>query len=131
MPATLSPPHPYLFREDGTPKRVLLADVAGGARRAIAALVTSLAGVTLAGEVGSRNEVSGALRDTRADVLVIDDRLLRTGGPTASAWPIGLRVIVLGMTDDPAYAARARRLGAEAWVAKERADDELRHLLAA
>jgi DNA-binding NarL/FixJ family response regulator len=123
--------HPGLIRDEDAPKRVLLADVADGARRAIAALVNSLAGVTLAGEVSSRGEVAEALRATRADVLVIDDRLLRPDGHAWSDWPTTLRVIVLGMTDEPAFSARARGLGAEAWVAKERADDELRHLLAA
>jgi len=28
-----------------------------------------------------------------------------------------------GVDDDPAYAARAHRLGAEAWIAKDRAED--------
>jgi hypothetical protein len=40
-----------------------------------------------------------------------------------------VRVIVVGVDDDPAFAARAHRLGAEAWVAKDRADDQLPALL--
>jgi DNA-binding NarL/FixJ family response regulator len=124
-------PDRRILAEDPAPKRVLLADVAGGSRRAIATLVTSLTGVTLAGEVGSRDEIADALCETRADVLVVDDRLLRPDGRARSDWPATLRVIVLGMADHPAFAARARGLGAEAWVAKERADDELRELLAA
>ena len=131
MPTEFPQPRLTLARDDDAPKRVLLADVAGAARRAIAALVTSLAGVTLAGEVGSRGEVPDALRETGADVLVIDDRLLRPDGRAWSEWPSALRVIVLGMADEPAFAARAHGLGAEAWVAKERADDDLRNLLAA
>jgi hypothetical protein len=43
--------------------------------------------------------------------------------------PEGVRVIVLGVDDDPAFAARATRLGADAWVAKERADEDLPALL--
>jgi DNA-binding NarL/FixJ family response regulator len=43
--------------------------------------------------------------------------------------PEGVRVIVLGVDDDPAFAARATRLGAAAWVAKERADEDLPALL--
>jgi hypothetical protein len=34
-------------------------------------------------------------------------------------------VIIVGVDDDPAFAARAVQLGAEAWIAKDRADDEL------
>ena len=36
-----------------------------------------------------------------------------------------LQMIVFGVDDDPAFAARAHRLGAEAWVSKARADEEL------
>jgi hypothetical protein len=63
---------------------------------------------------------------TGADVLLIDDRLIDSGFAGSVD---GVRIIVLGMTDDPAFAARARRLGAQAWVAKERAGEELPRLL--
>jgi hypothetical protein len=39
-----------------------------------------------------------------------------------------LRVIVVGVIDEPAFAARALSLGAEAWIAKELADEELTRL---
>ena len=68
------------------------------------------------------------------DVLILDDRLVRAGdhvlaglGPQRGH----VRVIVIGVDDDPAFAARARRLGADAWVAKDRADEELPALLRA
>jgi DNA-binding NarL/FixJ family response regulator len=108
------------------PSRVLLADLAGPARGALAALLRGLDGVQLVGEAGGRDELEPALRTTRPDVLVIDDRLLRAGGATL---PDGVRVIVVGVDDDPAYAARARSLGADAWVIKDRADDDLPALL--
>jgi DNA-binding NarL/FixJ family response regulator len=111
----------------GAPLRVLLADRAGSARRALASLLGELDGVTLAGEVGEREEIAAALRQTRADVLLIDDRLLRSGG--LGPHDADVRVLVLGVDDDPAYAARARRLGAHAWIAKDRADEELPALL--
>jgi hypothetical protein len=66
-------------------------------------------------------------------VLVIDDRLLGDGGHVLDGLgpvPAELRVLVLGVDDDAAFAARARRLRAEAWSAKERADDQLPTLLA-
>ena len=38
-------------------------------------------------------------------------------------------MIFVGMDDTPLFAARALRLGAEAWIPKECADDALRELL--
>jgi DNA-binding NarL/FixJ family response regulator len=101
--------------------RVLLADREGAARRALAGALRAVDGVELAGEVGTAADVADAVRTTHSDVLVVDDRLLRdmNGGLPA------LRVFVLGADDDPAFAARARRLGAEAWIAKDRADEQL------
>ncbi len=105
--------------------RVLLADREGSARRALAGLLRELDGVVLAGEVGAREDLADALRRTHADALVIDDRLLGGLGPHNA----GLRVLVLGVDDDPAFAARARRLGADAWIVKDRADEQLPALL--
>jgi DNA-binding NarL/FixJ family response regulator len=114
-----------------TPLRVLLADRAGSARAAIAGLLRGLPGVVLVDEIGDLGELGPALRRTRPDVALIDDRLLRDAGHAGiGPHEAGLRVIVLGVDLDPAYAARARRLGAEAWVAKDRAGDRLPALLA-
>jgi DNA-binding NarL/FixJ family response regulator len=115
-----------------TPLRVLLADVESSARRAVAALLHALDGVTLVGEVGALGDVGAELRRTGAEVLIIDDRLLRSiDHVLAGSGPMGapVRVLVVGVDDDPAFAARARDLGADAWVAKDRADDELPALL--
>ena len=109
--------------------RVLLADRAGAAGRARAGSLNALDGVELAGEVGDRADLADALLRTRSDVLVIDDRLLRDGGGDVLAELSAARVLVLGVDDDPAFAARARRLGAEAWIAKDRADEQLARLL--
>jgi DNA-binding NarL/FixJ family response regulator len=109
--------------------RVLLADVDGAGRRALSSLLDLVEGVTVVGEVARHEDVGAAIRRLRPDALVIDDRLLRAGasfGPVSSA----PRVIVVGVDDAPGYAARARALGAEAWIAKERAGDELPALLA-
>jgi DNA-binding NarL/FixJ family response regulator len=110
----------------------LLADLDGAARRALAALLQRLDGIALVAEVGERNGLSVAVRRHRPDVLIIDDRLLGSVehvliglGPMATS----PRVIVIGMIDEPAYAERARRLGAEAWIAKDRADEDLPQLL--
>jgi DNA-binding NarL/FixJ family response regulator len=112
--------------------RVLLADREGVARHALAVLLQSLPGIVLVGVVTSMDDVTTVLRQERAHVVVVDDRLLGSTshvlagiGPTSAP----VRVIVVGVDDDPAFAARAQRLGAEAWIAKDRADDELPRLL--
>ena len=108
--------------------RVLLADREGVARRVLAGALQAIDGVELAGEVSDSADLADALRLTDSEVLVIDDRLLRDTGSLLVGLP-GLRVLVLGADDDPAFAARARRLGAEAWIAKDRADERLVALL--
>jgi DNA-binding NarL/FixJ family response regulator len=59
------------------------------------------------------------------DVVVIDDRELL--GALDSLDP-DVRVVVLGADDHPAFAARARRIGAE-WVAKDAAGTALPRIL--
>lgn len=112
---------------DADAVRVVLADVEGMARRTLASLLREMDSV-LVREVGSGPELARALRAEWADVLIIDDRLidvLAGLGPDGGA----ARMIVVGVDDDPAYAARARQVGAEAWVAKDRAYEDLLGLL--
>jgi DNA-binding NarL/FixJ family response regulator len=115
--------------------RVLLADREGAARHALASLVRGVPGVVLVAEAGTREEIATAIRGARPDVIVIDDRLVMDSGAHVLAGtgpaPGPARVIVVGVDDDPAFAARAQRLGAEAWIAKDRADDQLPALLEA
>jgi two-component system response regulator DesR len=119
--------------DDREPVRVLLADLEGVARHALSGLLHGLEGVTLVAEAGTRQAIADAMRSHRPDVVVIDDRLLLPSGGhvLAGLGPLWskVRVIVVGVDDDPAYAARAHRLGADAWIAKERAADELPLLL--
>jgi DNA-binding NarL/FixJ family response regulator len=105
------------------PTRVLLADVSGAGRRAVAALLRSLPGIVLVGEVGTPEELARERRRAAPDVVVIDDRLLAVPGlgPRDADRP----VIVVGVDDDPSFARRAKRLGATDWIAKERADELL------
>jgi DNA-binding NarL/FixJ family response regulator len=105
------------------PLRVLFADLSGAGRRAIAALLRSLPGVALVAEAGSLEELVQERRRTAHDAIVIDDRLL--GGSALGPRDADVPMIVIGLDDDPSFARRARRLGATAWVAKERADELL------
>jgi DNA-binding NarL/FixJ family response regulator len=109
--------------------RVLLADEPGFSREALAGVLSGTPGVELAGSVADPRMLRRALARLAPDVLVIDDRLLQDldwlpGGP-------GLRVIVVGVDDDPGYAVRASRLGAVTWLPKERADLLVQSVLAA
>ena len=117
---------------EGGPRRVLLADREGPARRALAGLLRGLDGIVLVAEVGEHEEIAATLRDTRADVLVIDDRLVsKDEHVLAGLGPqrLGVRILVLGVVDHAGYAARARRLGADAWLEKDRAAEALPALL--
>jgi DNA-binding NarL/FixJ family response regulator len=100
--------------------RVLLADKAGVSRTALARVLAQTPGVELVDEIGDGPELRDALEWLRPDVLVIDDRLWRNGDRLPRVG--GLRMIVVGVDDDPAYAARAADQGAEAWLPKERPD---------
>jgi DNA-binding NarL/FixJ family response regulator len=103
--------------------RVLFADVSGAGRRAVAAVLRSLPGIVLVAEAGNLEELARERRRTAHDVVVIDDRLL--GGPGLGPRDADVPVIVIGLDDDPSFAIRAQRLGATAWIAKERADELL------
>lgn len=110
------------------PLRVLLADSHNVARSAVSGVLSSLPGVVLVGEATTRSEIARGLGSTSPDVLVIDDDLVgRDGWGLVDA---GLTVVVIGLDGDPAYARRARDLGAMAWVPKEHADVLLPDVLA-
>jgi DNA-binding NarL/FixJ family response regulator len=100
--------------------RVLLADKAGFSRTALARVLAETPCVELVGVTAGEPELGDALARLRPDVLIIDDRLLRNGRRLSLV--AGLRAIVVGVDDDPAYAARAADQGALAWLPKERAD---------
>jgi DNA-binding NarL/FixJ family response regulator len=110
------------------PTRVLLLDRPGFGRRALAVLLEALPGVSLVAEAGDAAELEAALR-TQPDVVIVDDRLLEQARAVQGGLPFPL--IVMGVDDDPGFAARAQRAGAMAWVAKDQADATLPGLLSA
>jgi DNA-binding NarL/FixJ family response regulator len=109
--------------------RVLLADEAGFSRTALARVLADTPGVELVDVMAGGPELRDALERLRPDVVVIDDRLLRDGRRLPLV--AGVRAIVVGVDDDPAYAARAAGQGAVAWLPKERADLLIEALLEA
>jgi len=107
--------------------RVLIADLPGAGRSALAHLVAHTPGVALVANVAEPDMIEAALLEQRPEVVVVDDRLLEH--ELWASREAGVRLIVVGVDDDPGYAARAERLGAETWVAKDRADAILPLLL--
>jgi DNA-binding NarL/FixJ family response regulator len=106
---------------------VLLADQPGFGRTALARLVECTPGLALVATVAEPELIEAAVREMQPDVLVVDDRLVRDA--RSAAWRRGARLVVVGVDDDPGFPARARRIGAEAWVPKDRADSLLPVLL--
>jgi hypothetical protein len=96
--------------------RVALADLPRSSRTALAHWREETPGLELVVvEPAERLQL-----DPVPDVLILDDRLV-AGYGRVDGWE-GAKVIVVGVDDNPGYAARARRLGASAWIPKERAE---------
>jgi len=93
-------------------QRVMFIDSPGFSRDVVAELIRGLPGVSL------------VTRDP--DAVVVDDRRFADAVPFMRD---GVPTIVLGVDDDPAFAARARRHGAIGWLRKETADPDLPELL--
>jgi DNA-binding NarL/FixJ family response regulator len=104
---------------------IALADLPGVSRDVLARIVAESPGLTLVSQSSTLEQLQTDLDATHPDVVVLDDRLLRTGDWRARD---DVRVVVIGLDDDPAYIARARRIGADAWIPKDRADLLLRAL---
>ena len=112
---------------DPSSTKVLLADRAGFGRTALAMVLADTRGVTIVAKVADPDLIESAVQSTRPDVVVVDDRLLRNERWTGRDGDA--RVIVVGLDDDPGFAARALRIGAEAWVPKDCAGSLLPLLL--
>ncbi len=107
--------------------RVLLADRPGSARTAVAELLMATPDVILVATVDDANMVEAAMLETHPDLVIVDDRLLRDERWNGRHRRV--RLIVMGVDDNPGYPARAARIGAEAWVPKEQATAILTGLL--
>ena len=99
---------------------VALGDKLAIGRAALAMLISETPGLALLAQAATVEELRAVIRDTGPDVVVVDDRLLQYEALTADDF--GARLVVIGVDDDPAYLARARRIGAAAWVPKDCAD---------
>jgi two-component system response regulator NreC len=107
--------------------RVLLVDdhriVRSGVRKVLEATGTFEV-------VGEADGIRDALAQARAldpDVVVLDLTLKDGSGldVIADLRATGARVVILSMQDEPAYARKAFELGAQGYVVKDAADEEL------
>jgi two-component system response regulator NreC len=111
------------------PVRVILADDHPVVRRGLCQLLQDEGEFDVVAQAGSVEEAIRCVGTHRPDVLVLDLNMpgrssldaiteLRTEHP-------GTQVVILTMQDEPAYARRALRDGALAYVLKDAADEEL------
>jgi two-component system, NarL family, response regulator NreC len=107
--------------------RALLVDdhqiVRSGVRKVLEASGT----VEVVGEASGVREALERARMLRPDVVVLDLTLRDGSGldVIADLREGGARVVILSMQDEPAYARKAFELGAQGYVVKDAADDEL------
>jgi len=107
--------------------RALLVDdhqiVRSGVRRVPGASGT----IEVVGEASGVREALDRARALRPDVVVLDLTLRDGSGldVIADLREVGARVVILSMQDEPAYARKAFELGAQGYVVKDAADEEL------
>ncbi|MBI1796206.1 MAG: response regulator transcription factor [Candidatus Eisenbacteria bacterium] len=111
------------------PTRVLLADDHNLVRAGVRRILESHHGVQVVGEVGDGESALRALDATPADVLVLDLTMPGMDGfevlRRARAAHPRLRMLVLTMHTTPAYVSRAIREGADGYLLKDSAVQDL------
>jgi two-component system, NarL family, response regulator NreC len=107
--------------------RVLLVDDHQIVRSGVKLVLESSGTIEVAGEASGVREALDQARALRPDVVVLDLTLRDGSGldVIADLREGGARVVILSMQDEPAYAHKAFALGAQGYVVKDAADDEL------
>lgn len=128
--AEAPPPAPAGAPASDTAVRVVIVDDHAIVRLGVRALLGRVTGFQVLAEAGTAAEAAQVIAEHRPDLLVLD--LMLNGEASLehiAAWRAsapGLRVIVLSMHDEDAYARRALAAGAHGYVMKEQMLDELR-----
>lgn len=107
--------------------RVLLVDDHQIVRSGVRRVLEGTERFEVAGEASGVREALERTRMLRPDIVVLDLNLRDGSGLDAIAEirEIGPRIVVLSMQDEPAYARKAFELGAQGYVIKDAADEEL------
>jgi len=103
--------------------RVLLAEDQAMIREALAALLSFEDDIEVVAQVGRGDEVTGAARETKPDVALLDIEMPGLDGLTAAAalrqaCP-DIKVIILTTSGRPGYLRRAMESGASGFIVKD------------
>jgi two-component system response regulator NreC len=108
-------------------KTVVLVDDHAIVRSGVRRMLTETGEFEVVGEAADADEAVRAVRRHQPDVVVLDIGLKTKSGldvlPDIRA--LGPRVVILSMQDEPAYARQAFERGAQGYVLKDAADEEL------
>jgi two-component system response regulator NreC len=107
--------------------RALLVDDHQIVRSGVRKVLEATGKIDIVGEAGGVSEALERARLLRPHVVVLDLTLRDGSGLDAIAElrAGGARVVILSMQDEPAYARKAFELGAQGYVVKDAADEEL------
>jgi len=107
--------------------RALLVDDHQIVRSGVRRVLEATGRFEIVGEAAEVGEALERARLLRPDVVVLDLTLRDGSGLDAIAdlRELGTRVVILSMQDEPAYARKAFELGAQGYVVKDAADEEL------
>jgi len=112
-----------------SPARLLLVDDHAIVRQGLSALLSSSGRFAVAGEAGDAAEAREKILAGGYDAIVLDLSLKDASGLSllreVRAAGVTAPCIVLSMHDAALYAAKARDAGAQGYVMKDRADEEL------
>ena len=108
---------------------LLVADDHRIFRQGVVRLLADNASLRTVAQAGSCEEAVNAARTHRLDLAIVDIDMPGRGGTDLVAHlkgiQSGLRVLVLTMYDEESYVTRAMRAGADGYLTKEHAADEL------
>ena len=107
--------------------RALLVDDHQIVRSGVRKVLEGNGTIEVVGEASGVHEALVQARALKPDVVVLDLTLRDGSGldVIADLREGGARVVILSMQDEPAYARKAFELGAQGYVVKDAADDEL------
>jgi two-component system response regulator NreC len=107
--------------------RIVLVDDHQIVRSGVRRLLEETGRIDIVGEAAGVHEALERTRTLRPDVVVLDLALRDGSGleVIADLREGGARVVILSMQNEPAYARKAFELGAQGYVVKDAADEEL------